>query len=74
MEPVVFANSERIEIAGRGTVLYGPYPFETGEGAMNRIISAEGKRWRVRGVERFALLREVQKGEPVGLLVLAMAS
>lgn len=66
---VPFAVDGRFRANGRGMVLTGPFPFEDGTDPIGRLIDVAGTVWEVRGVERFAILREIRKGDPVGFVV-----
>ncbi len=66
---VAWTPTSRHEIAGRGTVFTGPYPFicSTGE-AVGRTVVVDGEEYAVRGVE-WNLGVPPRPGDAVGLLV-----
>jgi hypothetical protein len=63
----------RHEIAGRGTVFAGPYPFACStRNAIGRRLLVDGKTFEVRGVE-WNLGHDPRPGDAVGLLVRPVA-
>jgi hypothetical protein len=70
VEPVTdFAADGQLSIIGRGRVLTGPFPFEDGTDPVGKLIRAFGKVHRIRGFERFAILKVIRKDDPVGFLI-----
>lgn len=69
-EPVKFDGDEWFEIAGKGTVLTGGYPFDCPSGeAIGQRILALGEIYRIRGVETYGSVNHPKRGAPVGLLL-----
>ena len=69
-EPITdFEAAGQLVAPVRGRIICGFYPFDDGEPAIGQLIRVQGKIWRIRGVERFALLREVRRGDSIGFLV-----
>lgn len=64
-----FVTDGRLHAIGRGVVLTGNSPFEDGPVPVGRLIRVNGRVWRITGVERFAILRPLRKGDPVGFVV-----
>jgi len=68
-EPVVeFDCTSSLMMAGRGRLYCGFYPFDDPV-CVGKLIRISGEVVRVRGIERFALLRPVQKGDAIAFLV-----
>jgi hypothetical protein len=68
-EPVTdFDCTSSLMMAGRGRLYCGFYPFDDPV-CVGKLIRIGVEVLRVRGIERFALLRPVQKGDAIAFLV-----
>ncbi len=66
-----FTIEDSVTISGRGLILTGHSPTDIPNPAafVGTLIEADGKAYRVLGVERHPLPRGIRQGDPVGFLV-----
>lgn len=67
---VEFISTESFEIAGRGVLYTGPYPFDIPrKDVVGRQVLHQGVVKTIKGIEWFAVPREPRRGQTVGLLL-----
>jgi hypothetical protein len=65
-----FIPLERYVLRFNRVILYGACPFnDTRSGMLNRVVTVNGKRYRIAACEWFSINRKIEVGERVGFVL-----